>query len=224
MQAYHYCHTEIFMPENAMAAEQIWNRTVSLVKDRVMHMTLWQTLEQTAGLVLVDDTFVVGVPSRIINHASYLTSAIHRNAIEKALTAVIGQPTRIRVIEGSTLADWEALKIREERVRIMRDAAYDRSEKRAATAQSWEEVLEGAARAWSAAELRALPQTKARYLKAMASLLHEAIERLCPEGADEQAERMIAKVIDRIATNADAPSTVVALELERQAGTVNDSR
>jgi len=203
------------MPTSTPTPDEVWRKAVTLVKDRVMQMSLWQTLEQSHGLVLDSDTFVVGVPSRIINRASYLTSAEYRNAIEKALTTVVGRTTTLRVIEGDTIADWETLKVREQRVRAMHDAAYDRSQRRSEMAQSWDEVLEGVARAWSASDLRALPQTKARYVRAMVSVINEAIGRLCKDGVDEAAERMIAKVVDRVATNADVPPTVVALELER---------
>lgn len=203
------------MPPSELNASEIWQRAVDMVKDRIMHMSLWKALESSVGLVLEDDTFIVGLPSRVINQASYLTSAEHRNAIERALSSLIGRNVRLRVVEGECLADWENLKRREQRVRAMQDAAYDRRERRAETAQSWDEVLEGVARAWSACDLRALPQTKARYIRAMVGVMDEAIRRLCPHGIDETAERLIAKVIDRVATNADVSPTVVALELER---------
>ncbi len=202
------------MSDTTMPARDIWSRTVNIVKDRVVHMSLWQTLENAVGITLEGDTFVVGLPSRIINQASLLATSEHRNAIEKALASVLGRAVRLRVIEGECLADWENLKRREQRVRAMRDAAYDRTQQRAAVAQSWDEVLEGVARAWSACDLRALPQTKARYIRAMVSIIDEAVTRLCPQGVDETSERLIAKVIDRVATNADVPATVVALELE----------
>ncbi|NLI01540.1 MAG: hypothetical protein GX446_18850 [Chthonomonadales bacterium] len=203
------------MPDTCLSPSDLWRQTVDLVKDRVNHMSLWRTMEQTLGLVVEDDTLILAVPSRLINTASYLVSPEHRNAIEKCLAKVAGRPMRFRVIEGETIGDWESLKQREQRVRAMREAAYERTDRRAALAQSWDEVLEGAARAWSASALRALPQTKARYIRAMVHVINEAIGRLCPEGPDEAAERMIAKVIDRVATNADVPSTVVALELDR---------
>lgn len=203
------------MPEETMSAPQIWERAVSMVKDRIVHMSLWQTLENSVGLILEDDTFVVGLPSRIINQASLLATSEHRNAIEKALASVIGHGVRLRVIEGDCLADWENLKQREARVQAMRDAAYARNQQRIATSQSWDEILEGAARAWSACDMRALPQTKARYVRAMVGIIQEAINSLCPNGVDEVSERLIAKVIDRVATNAEVPATVVALELER---------
>jgi hypothetical protein len=203
------------MPEETMSASQIWERAVSIVKDRIVHMSLWQTLENSVGLILEDDTFVVGLPPRIINQASLLATSEHRNTIEKALASVIGRGVRLRVIEGDCLADWENLKQREARVQAMRDAAYARNQQRIATSQSWDEILEGAARAWSACDMRALPQTKARYVRAMVGIIQEAINSLCPNGVDEVSERLIAKVIDRVATNAEVPATVVALELER---------
>lgn len=203
------------MSQAPVSPAEIWARTVDIVKDRVVHMSFWKALENAVGLVLEGDTFIVGLPSRVINQASYLQSAEHRNAIERALASVTGRQLRLRVIEGECLADWENLKKREQRVRAMQDAAYSRSQQRTAVAQSWDEVLEGVARAWSACDLRALPQTKARYVRAMVEYLQDAMRRLCPDGPDEAAERHIAKVIDRIATNSECPATVVALELEK---------
>ena len=203
------------MPNAGLSSSELWQQTVDQVKDRITHMSLWQTMEQTIGLVVEDDTLILGVPSRIINQAGYLQSPEHRNTIEKTLTRIAGRSMRIRVIEGECLSDWENLKKREERVKAMRDAAYDRSARRTEQAQSWDEVAEGAARAWSACTLRALPQTKARYVRIMANYINEAIARLCPDGPDEAQERLIAKTIDRVATNADVSPTVVALELER---------
>ncbi|MBM3495822.1 MAG: hypothetical protein FJX72_16080 [Armatimonadetes bacterium] len=203
------------MTDDPMSASQLWKQTADQVKDRVNHMSLWRIMEQAAGLTVEDDTLILGVPSRLINQASYLNSPEHRNAIEKALGRVQGRPMRFRVIEGECLQDWDTVKMREERVRAMRDAAYERHDRQAEQAQSWDEVVEGAARAWSACPLRALPQTKARYVRTMANVIQEAIARLCPGGPDEASERLVAKVIDRVATNADVAPTVVALELER---------
>lgn len=206
------------MSEPAMDPSSIWNKAVDLVKDRITHMSLWKTLEQTVGLTIENETLVVGLPSRVINQAGYLEAADHRNVINRCVAQVAGRPLRVRVIEGDCIGDWENLKKREERVRLMREATYDRTDRRAEQAQSWDEVAEGASRAWSACNLRALPQTKARYVRDMVGILQDAVQRLCPGGPSEADERMIAKVIDRIATNSELPPTLVALELERLAG------
>jgi hypothetical protein len=211
------------MSDPAPNPAELWKQTADAVKDRITHMSLWRTMEQTVGIIVENDTLILGVPSRIINQASYLLSPEHRNAIEKSLSRIVGRPMRVRVIEGDCLGDWETLKKREARVQAMRDAAYERKDREAAQAQSWDEVLEGAARAWSACTLRALPQTKARYLRLMVNVINEAMTRLCAEAPGETEERMIAKVIDRVATNADVSPTVVALELERLQSRENPS-
>ncbi len=211
------------MPDTALTPSELWQQTADKVKDRITHMTLWRTMEQSVGLVVEDDTLIVGVPSRIINQASYLQSPEHRNTIEKVLSRTAGRSMRLRVIEGDCIGDWENLKKREERVKAMRDAAYERCDRQSEQAQSWDEVVEGAARAWSACTLRALPQTKARYVRLMANYINEAISRLCPDGPDEAEERLIAKAIDRVATNADVSATVVALELERLQTTASNA-
>jgi hypothetical protein len=208
-------HGDIVMTDPSPSPSALWKQASDQVKDRVTHMSLWLTMEQAVGLVIEDDTLILALPSRSINRASYLLSPEHRNAIEKALSRSAGRAMAFRVIEGESVADWEIVKKREDRVRAMREAAYDRDDRKVERAQSWDEVVEGAARAWSACNLRALPQTKARYVRAMANVIVEAIERLCPSGPDEASERLIAKVIDRVATNADVAPTVVALEIER---------
>jgi hypothetical protein len=60
-----------------------------------------------------------------------------------------------------------------------------------------------------------LPQVKARYVFEMVELICDSIDRLCSGDIDEGTERLITKVIDRVATNAEMPPTAVALEVER---------
>jgi hypothetical protein len=45
--------------------------------------------------------------------------------------------------------------------------------------------------------------------------LSDNMDRLMPEEPDEASERMLARVIDRVAGNAEVPATMVAMELER---------
>jgi hypothetical protein len=203
------------MPAENLSAAEIWAKTVDLVKDRVNNLSLWEAMEKATGITMEGNTFIIGLASNIFNLAGHLTVSEHRNAIETALSQIMGCPMKARIIEGTTLEDWNDTKRREARVAAMRETTYERREQQEAAAQSWDAVYDYIARSYSATPLRQLPQFKARYLNEMVQVIHDAMDNLYPPHPDETTERLLARVIDRVATCADVPSTVVALELER---------
>ncbi|HXG25015.1 MAG TPA: hypothetical protein VNJ09_10700, partial [Chthonomonadales bacterium] len=176
---------------------------------------LWQAMEKATGITVEDNTFIIGLASNIFNLAGHLTVSEHRNAIETALSQLLGRPIKARIIEGTTLQDWIETKKRDERVAAMRETTYERRERQEAAAQSWDTVYEYVARAYSATPLRQLPQSKARFLMEMVHIIRDAMDHLYPQNPDETTERLLARVIDRVATSAEVSPTVVALELER---------
>src|SRR5438105_2841730 len=100
------------MTENQPSASELWAKTVDRVKDRVNQRSLWETMENSVGIAIDDSNgiFIIGLDSKLFNNAGYLTTAEHRNAIESAASALAGAPLKIRVIEGTSLADWIATK------------------------------------------------------------------------------------------------------------------
>jgi hypothetical protein len=203
------------MPAENLSAPQLWARIVQIVKDRVNNRSLWETMEQTVGIAVEEDTLIIGLNSSIFNKAGHLNVSEHRNAIEHAVAEAAGRPLKVRIIEGDTLADWAATKKRDARVAAMREATYERRDRQEAEAQNWDTLYEYAARAYSNTSLRQLPQAKARYLTDMLYALADAMDRLCPEEPDENTQRLAARVMERVAGNAGVPATLVALELER---------
>lgn len=203
------------MPAENLSAPELWAKTVPLVKDRVNHRSLWETLEKTVGITLEGDTLIIGLNPRFFNQAGHLTTSEHRNAIEAVISQLAGRPLRIRLIEGETLSDWKAVQDRDARVAAMREATYERRDRQEAEAQSWEGVYDYVARTYSSTPLRQLPQGKAHYLMDSLIYLRDAMEQIYPAHPDENTERLLARVIERIAQSADLPSTLVALELER---------
>lgn len=193
----------------------LWPRAVNLVKDKTTSRSFWQALEKTVALAVLDDTLIVGLNARYANEAGAINTSLHKTAILRALSEVNGRQLGFRLIEGDTEADWVMTQDRDARVAAMRAATYSRKDQAAADAQGWDGIYEQVARAWSAATLRALPQTKARYLSDMLYVLIDAIDQYSPEASDEATECHIARVIDRIATNSEVPATLVALEVER---------
>lgn len=194
---------------------QIWERAVDLVKDRVNRRSLWVALEKAVGIAVADDTFIIGLNPRFLSEAGHLRTAEHQIAIERAVREVAGQPLKVRLIEGDSLADWRAAQEADRRIAAMRESTYERRDRQEAEAQSWDALYEYVGRAYSSVPLRTLPQSRARYLTSMLYVLADALDTLYPETPDEATERQLARVIERVASNCEASATIVALELER---------
>lgn len=144
-----------------------------------------------------------------------MMAAQSRNTIERAIEEVTRLRLRLRVIEGESVSDWLATKQREAHVAALKEQGFARKDREASQTQDWDALYDYVARAWSGTSLRGLPQSKARYLSAMLYALAEALDTLYGDEPDEQAERHLAKILERVATNAEVPATLVALELDR---------
>jgi hypothetical protein len=203
------------MTSQDRSGPDLWAQVVKVVKDRVNSRSLWEAMEQARGITVEDDTLIIGLSSRIFNLAGHMNVSEHRNAIEAAASSVAGRPIRTRVIEGDTLDDWIFTKKRDARISAMREASYEKRDRKEAESQSWDMLYDYVARAYSALPLRQLPQSKARYLSEMLYVIADAMETLYPENPDENVERLMARLIDRVAHSAEVNPTIVALELER---------
>jgi hypothetical protein len=203
------------MPSENLSAPEIWAKTVDQVKHRVNNRSLWEALEKAVGITIEDGILIVGMRAGFFSEAGHMTTSEHKNAIERAASELAGQPLRMRIIEGEAFDDWLFTKKRDERVAASREATYERRDREESATQSWDGLYEHAARAYSATQFRQLPQSKARYLTDMLYVLSDALAQLGNDELDEQNQRLMARVIDRVAGNAEVPSTMVAMELER---------
>jgi hypothetical protein len=204
------------MSSENLSAHDLWAKTVEQVKLRVNHRSLWETLEKTVGIAIEDGTMIVGMNARYLNEAGHMQTSEHRNVIETTLASFAGQPLKVRLIEGETLADWEATKQRDARVAAMRSATYERKDKESSTAQTWDSLYDRVSKSWSGLHGRQLPQIRSRYIAEMVKAVAQMMDSSQPEDSDEHAQRLIARVIDRIAGNVEVPSAIIALEIDRE--------
>lgn len=203
------------MSQVEQTAKQLWPLIVKAVKDRVNNRSLWVALESASGVTIEGDTLIIGLAYGNINQMGHLNTPEHRNAMENAASELVGQTIRIRLIEGDSLEDWEDTKRRDARVAAKREATYAERDAKQATTQTWEGIYEYAARTYSALPSRTLPQNKARYLTDMLYALADAVDQLVGGTPDETIERQYARVLERVAANAEVPATLVAMEVER---------
>jgi len=195
----------------------IWDKAVNQVKLKVIHPTLWRSLELAVPIVIENNEFVVGLASGNFHMSGHLTSSEHQNAIESALREFAGAPLSLRVIEGTTLQDWKQVQAKDESMQALKEAAYRKRQVEIAVAKSWEGLLETVGRRYAALHLRQLPQLRARYIEEMLATISDTIDVLMPEGSptDELAERSLARVIEKVGTLTEVPPAMIALELQR---------
>jgi hypothetical protein len=203
-----------------MNVKQVWDRVVGQVKLKVIHPTLWRTLEMAVPIAAENDQFVIGLAAADSHLSGHLTSSEHKNAIETALREFTGIAFTLRVIEGDSEQDWLAAKAKDERMQEIKEEAYRKHQAETAVTKSWEGLLETIGRMYANTPLRMLPQFRAQYLEKALATISETMDVLMPEGAprDEIAERSLARVIEKVGTLAEVPPAWIGFEVMRLRG------
>jgi DNA polymerase elongation subunit (family B) len=196
--------------------EKAWLVCVDSLKDAVNNRSFWEAVEATSAVTVEGDLLVVGLPSEDYNRASHITHSTTLNTVESVVSSVFGQPLKVKVIEGITLADWDAHKEREAKVAALRQASLvPRPASQSGSSNSWEALYEQMSRLFSQTPNRTLPTGKARFANEALYILLDAMNRLYPNPPDEASERSLCRVLERISNTSEIPAPVLAFELER---------
>lgn len=195
-------------------ARKLWLEAVEKVKDQTLAPTLWRALEMGCGITVDGESFIIGFPPSDAPMGGYLMSSENRIVIEKVLTQLVGKPTRLKIIEGTTSADYETHKKREELAEQSRAAASQRKHVERAAEREWEGVAEQCSRKYAGTQYRQWPQVRAQFLFEAIHIISEAMDRIHPDGKiDEIGHRALARVIEKVATLTDVPGALVGMEL-----------
>ncbi|MHB0998872.1 MAG: hypothetical protein ACYC27_06465 [Armatimonadota bacterium] len=195
----------------------VWEKVVDQVKHKVIHPTLWRTLEIAVPVTTDETSFVVGFKPANFNMSGHLTSSEHKNAIESAIEQFTGKRLNLRIIEGETIADWKALIEKEKNASRLAEATRSKREREYAAAKTWDTMYEQVGRGYASLTSRQLPQSKAIYIESIIEDISDTMDDLMPAGkpTDDLAERSLARIIDRVGSLTDVPPAIVALELKR---------
>jgi len=193
-----------------------WASCVDRLKDRINNRSFWEAIEKTQAILIEDGTLIIGLPPEEYSRAGHIQQTSTMHTVTAVVQEVLRQPVQVRLIEGTTPADWEAFKERETRVAAMRQASVlPRQVTTEGAGDSWESVYEQMSRLYAQTPYRSLPQGKARYANDALYLLAEAMDWLYTDPIDDQKERSLARVLERIANASEIPAPVLAFELER---------
>jgi hypothetical protein len=200
---------------NAASLPVLWANCVERLKDRINNRSFWEALEATRAITIENDTLIIGMEGENFTGASHIQQTSTLNTVHRAIEEIFGKPLQLRLIEGHTLADWEAAKEREARLRAMKQAPAPAQPEAHVASDSWEAVYEQLGRLYAQALHRSLPQGKARYANEALYLLVEAMDTIYKDNGDDTSERNLARALDRIAANTEIPAAVLAFEMER---------
>jgi hypothetical protein len=197
------------------ALKMLWVNCVERLKDRINNRTFWEALEQTRPIIIEGNILIMGLDAQNFNRASSLQQVTNMHAIMEVVSELFNHPLQVRLIEGTTLQDWETTKENDVRIAAMKQASTTRGIKQDRESTGWEGLYEQVARLYVQTPNRSLPQGKARYANDALYSLAEAMDTLYNDNPDEHAERSLARTLERIGNSSDIPASVLAFELER---------
>lgn len=194
----------------------IWAEILPEVKNGVTGVGVWQALNQAKPVALDEGSFILGVPNEVGDLAGHLRLQQTKSLIERMMTQRMGQNITLRVIDGVTQDDYEIVKRRDAEARRLQEQAIMRQRAELQSRTSWDSVYDQLSRKFASIPNKSLPQNKARFYEEAIALMLESLEKM--PIVDDLGERNYARCIERIATYAEMPSTLVAMHVMERRG------
>ncbi|MCS6923122.1 MAG: hypothetical protein NZM10_01965 [Fimbriimonadales bacterium] len=188
--------------------QQAWSLIRERVKQQVTGRTLYRALDALQLVTIEGETVVLGMPHEEYQLAGHLNAPTVRKWIEQFIEEAYAIRPQLVIIEGTTLQDWQLYQRKQEELRRLSEQGVRKREYESRTYATWDAVYEQVGRKFAETPGRSLATNRARYLNEMIDFVRDALQRIPVE--TEADERQLNRIIERIATNVEAPSAVVA--------------
>lgn len=172
-------------------------------------------MEAIVPITLDGNTFVCGLSPRDFPLSGHLNADQVRNTIENILRQASRRHIRFEIIEGTTQADWNAIKERQRRAHAAVIAMAEQKLEEHHFEDVLNQVVSELRSRITAVRDRTLPQVRAELLLRIVPQLSDAEEMLFSEHETHDRRRTMARAIDRIASFLEVPPLMLALEIER---------
>ena len=186
----------------------IWKAALPEMRNAVTGVGVWQALNACHAMAHEGETLVLGLPHKDMGLSGHLTSALTKRVIEKEMTARLGSSVTIRIIDGTTLADWERVLRKDEEAGKLREVQRQKILAEKSAKSNWDIVYEQLSRKFAAVANKGLPQNKAKFCEEGIALVAENRQTIVER--DDLAERNFARCIERLAQYSDLPTTLIA--------------
>ncbi len=195
---------------------QVWNEALPTLRQNVTGVGVWAALNAAVPIALEDGALVLGIPHMSTELGGHLRIASTKRLIEQTVSGLVKSPVTLRVIDGTTDADYDLAKRRDAERRRLQEAEMAKLRAEMSAKTSWESVYEQLSRRFAAIPNKSLPQNRARFFEEAVNLIAEA--RQGQESWDEMGERNFARCLERLSQYSDVPSTLCGIYVLKQAG------
>jgi hypothetical protein len=202
--------------------QKLWREATEVVLIRSDRFgPLNQAMQAAVPITLDGDLLVVTVPGSERHLSGHMETASNRNAIANALELVAGRRLSFRIIDGTSLEEWQALRQAESKAKELR--AKDREMSTGvgeAVGRSgegpWDDLIQRMHRQYQRMPRRQYPQSKARFMREALGWIAGTYEerRLGSDAGEDVHERALARAIERLAAILDVPPVLVALQMD----------
>ncbi len=226
---------------------EIWGMVFEIVRKQLPTPTVWLAMQAVKPLTIDGNYFIAALPPQEQYLASSLLDDQTATAIEEALREITGRILAFRLIRGQTLADWEQEKASESAPlsepaptptsapasvptptsvpghAVMGKAApyLPSADPPRSVSPTWERLNERLMHGYKTAPFIKYPHGQAQYVLAAVQCVSDTMDVLMPPpGAprDDQQERALAKVIERLGSVVNLDPLFLSLELLRFRG------
>lgn len=212
----------------------LWKRTAQdflALSER--YTKAFDAISESVPIALEDDLLVVGLDPAKANLIGYLNPIEEQAKVRNVLKALTGRTLDFRLITGTAVEDWDTIKLAESHKRKMRENVIVKADTSASSPETataplelrpraiagggnWDEFLNSLATLWTGTDNRTLPQVRARFILEQVPALVGLEESSRMAGvAEEEIQRNVARILERVGTLTGIDAGVVALEYLR---------
>ncbi len=170
-------------------AVTLWTQALPEIQNAITGRGVWAALNATRPIAFEEGVLVVGLPYEDSQLSAHLRLSQNHRVMEHFVSRANQATTKVRIIDGVTIQDWEIAKRRDVERRRLQDQEMTK---------------------------KSLPQNRARFFEEAISIVAKARTEM--ENSDDMAERNFARCIERVAQYVEMPSTLVAAEILKQTG------
>jgi hypothetical protein len=189
--------------------QALWRYVTEQVKGKITRPNLWRAMEAAKPITLENDELVLGFDAATAHQGTQITDNQTRNTIEQILEAATRRRLKVRIIQGESLADWEAIKAAQVEAARLQEQTKQQYQRQTEAGTTWEAVGEQIVRRFAAQPHRGLSSVQGRFLEEAVETLAEAYGRLMSEDPSEQDERSYTRILERVAERVNVPAAMI---------------
>lgn len=193
---------------------EVWKQSLPAIQEQVSGRGVWAALNAAVPVAFEDGVLVIGLAHQDSELAGHLRIPATVRLMEQIVSKALATQTKVRVIDGTTQADFEVVKRRDAERRRLQEAEMQKMRSELQARTTWDSVYEQLSKRYAAVPNKTLPQNKARFLDEALALVADG--RKEQANYDDMGERNFARCIERVAQYTELPSTLIAtMVLER---------